>query len=203
MIQVAVAGNIGSGKTTLTCMLSESLGWKPLYETLDQNPYINDFYRDMPRWAFNLQVFFLHSRLNQIVEIRRGKDNVIQDRTIYEDAHIFAPNLYEMGLMAERDFKTYTDLFNLSTSLVQAPDLLIYIKASVKTLLRQIDSRGREYEKNINRSYLENLNEYYNRWIEEYSLGKVLIVDIDKSNFLEPAEYQKLLLQVKQLIGEE
>lgn len=202
MIQVSIAGNIGSGKTTLTKMLSESLNWKPQYETLDQNPYINDFYRDMPRWSFNLQVYFLHSRLKQIVELRQGQENVIQDRTIYEDAHIFAPNLYKLGLMTERDFTTYTDLFNLSTSLVQAPDLLIYIKSSVKTLIRQISNRGREYEKNINKSYLENLNEYYNRWICSYSLSNTLIINIDKLNFIESDEdYQKVLELVKKQIN--
>jgi Deoxynucleoside kinases len=199
MIQIAVAGNIGSGKTTLTKMLSESLGWKSLYESLDQNPYINDFYSDMLRWSFNLQIYFLNSRLKQIVELRQGEENVIQDRTIYEDAHIFAPNLYHMGLMYERDYRTYTDLFDITTSLVQSPDLLIYIRASVKTLIRQITNRGREYEKDISAEYLTNLNEHYETWIKSYKLGKLLIVDIDKLNFIESKkDFAKVLEQVKQ-----
>ena len=165
MIQIAVAGNIGSGKTTLTKMLSKSLGWDAMYEDLEQNPYINDFYGDMPRWSFNLQIYFLHSRLKQIVDVRRKERNVIQDRTVYEDAYIFAPNLHQMGLMTERDFNTYTKLFNLTTSLVHPPELLIYIKSSSKTLVRQIASRGRDYEKNISPEYLDNLNELYNKWV--------------------------------------
>ena len=199
MIQIAVAGNIGSGKTTLTKMLSESLGWKAQYEGLDQNPYINDFYRDMLRWSFNLQIYFLHSRLKQVVEIRKGKENVIQDRTIYEDALVFAPNLYRMGLMYERDYNTYIDLFNITTSLIQPPDLLIYIKASPKTLVKQITNRGREYERDINREYLKNLNELYEDWIKSYTFGKVLTIDIDKLNFIESKEdFGKVLVLVKQ-----
>jgi deoxyadenosine/deoxycytidine kinase len=202
MLQIAVAGNIGSGKTTLTKKLAESLGWKAQYESLDQNPYINDFYRDMLRWSFNLQIYFLHSRLKQIVEIRRGEENVIQDRTIYEDAHIFAPNLFQMGLLHERDYKTYLDLFEISTSLVQSPDLLIYIKSSVKTLVRQIENRGREYEKNINLEYLQNLNEHYETWIKKYKLGKLLVVDIDELNFLESKEaYNAVLQQVSEKLN--
>lgn len=202
MIQIAVAGNIGSGKTTLTKMLAQSLGWKAHYEGLDLNPYIDDFYRDMLRWSFNLQIYFLQSRLKQIVDIRKGKENVIQDRTIYEDAFIFAPNLYQMGLMHERDYQSYLDLFNISTSLVQSPDLLIYIKSSVETLVKQIANRGREYEKGINLEYLRNLNEHYETWIKGYHIGKVLIIDIDKLNFLESAkDFGKVLEQVKQKLG--
>jgi len=202
MIQIAVAGNIGSGKTTLTKMLAESLGWKAQYEGLEQNPYINDFYQDMLRWSFNLQVYFLHWRLKQIVELRQGEENVIQDRTIYEDAHIFAPNLYQMGLMYERDYRNYVDLFNITTSLVQSPDLLIYIKASEKTLVRQISNRGREYEKNISREYLKNLNDRYETWIKGYNLGKLLIIDIDQINFIESSEdFGRVLDLVKEKLA--
>lgn len=199
MIQIAVAGNIGSGKTTLTKMLSQSLSWEAMYEDLEQNPYINDFYGDMPRWSFNLQIYFLHSRLKQIVDARKRGHNVIQDRTIYEDAYIFAPNLYQMGLLTERDFKTYTKLFNLTTSLIQPPELLIYIKSSSNTLVRQISSRGRDYEKNISPEYLDNLNELYNKWIKIYHQDNLLIIDIDKLNFLEHVDdYEIVLEMVKQ-----
>jgi deoxyadenosine/deoxycytidine kinase len=197
MLQIAVAGNIGSGKTTLTKMLAESLGWKAQFEGLDENPYINDFYRDMLRWSFNLQIYFLHSRLKQTVELRKGEENVIQDRTIYEDAHIFAPNLYQMGLLYERDYRTYIDLFDITTSLVQSPDLLIYIRASVETLIRQITNRGREYEKEISAQYLTNLNEHYETWISSYTLGKLLVVDIDQLNFIES---KKSLASVVELV---
>lgn len=204
MIQIAVAGNIGSGKTTLTKMLSKSLGWDAMYEDLEQNPYINDFYGDMPRWSFNLQIYFLHSRLKQIVDVRRKERNVIQDRTVYEDAYIFAPNLHQMGLMTERDFNTYTKLFNLTTSLVHPPELLIYIKSSSKTLVRQIASRGRDYEKNISPEYLDNLNELYNKWIQSYNQGKLLIIDIDEHNFLDhKEEYVKVLEMVREKITSE
>lgn len=204
MIQIAVAGNIGSGKTTLTKMLSKSLGWDAMYEDLEQNPYINDFYGDMPRWSFNLQIYFLHSRLKQIVDVRRKERNVIQDRTVYEDAYIFAPNLHQMGLMTERDFNTYTKLFNLTTSLVHPPELLIYIKSSSKTLVRQIASRGRDYEKNISPEYLDNLNELYNKWIQSYNQGKLLIIDIDEHNFLDhKEEYVKVLEMVREKIASE
>lgn len=204
MIQIAVAGNIGSGKTTLTKMLSKSLGWDAMYEDLEQNPYINDFYGDMPRWSFNLQIYFLHSRLKQIVDVRRKERNVIQDRTVYEDAYIFAPNLHQMGLMTERDFNTYTKLFNLTTSLVHPPELLIYIKSSSKTLVRQIASRGRDYEKNISPEYLDNLNELYNQWIQSYDQSKLLIIDIDEHNFLDhKEEYVKVLEMVKEKIASE
>ena len=204
MIQIAVAGNIGSGKTTLTKRLSKSLGWDAMYEDLEQNPYINDFYGDMPRWSFNLQIYFLHSRLKQIVDVRRKERNVIQDRTVYEDAYIFAPNLHQMGLMTERDFNTYTKLFNLTTSLVHPPELLIYIKSSSKTLVRQIASRGRDYEKNISPEYLDNLNELYNKWIQSYNQGKLLIIDIDEHNFLDhKEEYVKVLEMVREKIASE
>ncbi len=180
---VAIAGNIGAGKTTLTEMLSKHYRWIPQFEDVDHNPYLTDFYDDMPRWSFNLQIYFLHGRLNQILEIQRGTETIIQDRTIYEDANIFAPNLHEMGLMSKRDFDNYFGFFTTIKSMVQPPDLLIYLKASVPTLVSQIQKRGREYEENIRLDYLKKLNDYYNKWIENYKEGPLLIIDCDKNKF--------------------
>jgi deoxyadenosine/deoxycytidine kinase len=180
---VAIAGNIGAGKTTLTEMLSKHYRWIPQFEDVDHNPYLTDFYDDMPRWSFNLQIYFLHGRLNQILDIQRGTETIIQDRTIYEDAHIFAPNLHEMGLMSKRDFDNYFGFFSTIKSMVQPPDLLIYLKASVPTLVSQIQKRGREYEENIRLDYLKKLNEYYNKWVEGYKEGPILIIDCDKNKF--------------------
>ncbi len=185
---VAIAGNIGAGKTTLTEMLSKHYRWIPQFEDVDNNPYLTDFYDDMPRWSFNLQIYFLHGRLNQILEIQRGTETIIQDRTIYEDAHIFAPNLHEMGLMSKRDFDNYFGFFSTIKSMVQPPDLLIYLKASVPTLVSQIQKRGREYEENIRLDYLKKLNEYYNKWVEGYKEGPILIIDCDKNKFGENEE---------------
>ena len=185
---VAIAGNIGAGKTTLTELLSKHYRWIPQFEDVDQNPYLYDFYEDMPRWSFNLQIYFLNSRLQQLVEIQKGTETVIQDRTIYEDANIFAPNLHEMGLMSKRDFDNYYHFFQTLKSLVQPPDLLIYLQASVPTLVGQIQKRGREYEENIRLDYLKKLNEYYNKWIGDYKEGKLLIVDVDKNKFAENEE---------------
>jgi deoxyadenosine/deoxycytidine kinase len=185
---VAVAGNIGAGKTTLTELLSKHYRWIPQFEDVDHNPYLMDFYEDMPRWSFNLQIYFLNSRLNQLLEIHRGTETVIQDRTIYEDANIFAPNLHEMGLMSKRDFDNYYHFFQTLKSMVQPPDLLIYLKASVPTLVGQIQKRGREYEENIRLDYLKKLNELYNRWIDGYKEGPVLIIDVDKNKFVERDE---------------
>ncbi len=185
---IAVAGNIGAGKTTLTERLSKHYKWIPQFEDVEHNPYLNDFYEDMPRWSFNLQIYFLNSRLNQILEIQRGNETIIQDRTIYEDAMIFAPNLHDMGLMSKRDFDNYFKFFETLKSMVQPPDLLIYLKASVPTLVGQIQKRGREYEENIRLDYLKKLNEYYTRFIESYKEGPVLVVDVDKNNFAETEE---------------
>ena len=185
---VAVAGNIGAGKTTLTEMLSKHYRWIPQFEDVDHNPYLTDFYDDMPRWSFNLQIYFLHGRLNQILDIQRGTETIIQDRTIYEDANIFAPNLHEMGLMSKRDFDNYYGFFSTIKTMVQPPDLLIYLKASVPTLVSQIQKRGREYEENIRLDYLKKLNEYYNKWIDNYKEGPILIIDCDKNKFGESEE---------------
>jgi deoxyadenosine/deoxycytidine kinase len=187
-MHIAVAGNIGSGKTTLTRLLAKNYGWKPHFEDVDDNPYLNDFYEDMQRWSFNLQIYFLNSRFGQIVDIRRKGDTVIQDRTIYEDAHIFAPNLHIMGLMSTRDFNNYLNLFTLMSSLIQPPDLLIYLRGSVPTLVSQIQKRGRDYEKNIRLDYLQRLNERYEAWIETYKLGKMLIIEVDNMNFADRPE---------------
>jgi len=186
---IAVAGNIGAGKTTLTELLSKHYRWIPQFEDADHNPYLNDFYEDMPRWSFNLQVFFLNSRLNQLLEISNGTETVIQDRTIYEDAHIFAPNLHEMGLMSKRDYNNYFQFFQTLKRLVQPPDLLIYLHASVPTLVGQIQKRGREYEENIRLDYLKRLNDLYNKWIEGYKEGALLVIDIDKNKFPENDEH--------------
>ena len=182
-MHIAVAGNIGSGKTTLTSLLAKHYGWEPHFEDVDDNPYLNDFYQDMQRWSFNLQIYFLNSRFNQILDIKKSGKDIIQDRTIYEDAFIFAPNLHSMGLMSTRDFENYFTLFNLVSSLVNAPDLIIYLRASIPTLVNQIQNRGRKYESSIRLDYLKRLNERYEAWIESYNLGKLLIVDADNYNF--------------------
>jgi deoxyadenosine/deoxycytidine kinase len=185
---IAIAGNIGAGKTTLTEMLSKHYRWIPQFEDVDHNPYLIDFYDDMPRWSFNLQIYFLHGRLNQILEIQRGTETIIQDRTIYEDANIFAPNLHEMGLMSKRDFDNYYGFFSTIKTMVQPPDLLIYLKASVPTLVSQIQKRGREYEENIRLDYLKKLNEFYNKWTDGYKEGPILVIDCDKNKFGENEE---------------
>ncbi|PKQ62463.1 deoxynucleoside kinase [Labilibaculum filiforme] len=187
-MHIAIAGNIGSGKTTLTELLAKQYGWEAHYEDVDENPYLNDFYEDMKRWSFNLQIYFLKSRFNQIMEIRKAGKNVVQDRTIYEDAMIFAPNLFDMGLMSQRDFKNYNNLFELMGSMVQAPDLLIYLRSSVPTLVNQIQKRGRDYEETIRLDYLKNLNSRYENWIQNYNRGKLLIVDADNIDFLDNPE---------------
>lgn len=187
-MHIAIAGNIGSGKTTLTRLLSKHYGWEPKYEEVDNNPYLSDFYNDMQRWSFNLQIYFLKERFKGLVEIERNKIDVIQDRTIYEDARIFAPNLHAMGLMTSRDFENYNSLFDLMLSLVKPPELLIYLRSSIPNLVSQIHKRGREYESGIRIDYLSGLNDRYEQWIAEYKDGKVLIVDVDENKFEDRSE---------------
>lgn len=182
-MHIAIAGNIGSGKTTLTRLLSKHYNWDAKYEDVDENPYLADFYNDMQRWSFNLQIYFLKERFKGIVEIQKSLNNVVQDRTIYEDARIFASNLHAMGLMSSRDFENYNTLFDLMLSLVKAPDLLIYLRSSIPNLVSQIHKRGREYENGIRIDYLSGLNDRYEKWIESYKDGKVLIVDVDENKF--------------------
>ncbi|MGM0666399.1 MAG: deoxynucleoside kinase [Bacteroidota bacterium] len=193
-MHIAIAGNIGSGKTTLAGLLSKHYGWEANYEDVDENPYLNDFYDDMQRWSFNLQIFFLNSRFNQIIEIKKRDKTVIQDRTIYEDAYIFAPNLHSMGLMSTRDFENYFTLFNLMSSLIEPPDLLLYLRASVPTLVNQIQKRGREYENSIRIDYLKRLNERYEAWIESYKLGKLLIVEADAYDFPDNTDHLRQII---------
>ncbi len=187
-MHLAIAGNIGSGKTTLTGLLAKHYNYEAQYEDVDDNPYLDDFYEEMQRWSFNLQVYFLRSRFEQVIRVREENLNVIQDRTIYEDANIFAPNLHAMGLMTARDYNSYSGLFELMERNLQAPDLLIYLRASVPTLVDHIQKRGREYENSIRIDYLRRLNERYEAWINTYDKGKVLIINVDKNKFPENAE---------------
>ena len=180
---VAIAGNIGAGKTTLCTQLGKHFGWEIHYESTDNNPYLSDFYNDMQRWSFNLQIYFLNNRYRQIVNIHNGDSTVIQDRTIYEDAFIFAPNLHDMGLMSTRDFHNYRDLFQLMMSQVQSPDLLIYLKADISTLVSHIQSRGRDYEGSMSLDYLKRLNERYETWIKDYTDGNLLIINANEVDF--------------------
>lgn len=182
-MHIAIVGNIGAGKTTLTKLLANHLNWEPQFEAVDDNPYLEDFYGDMKRWAFNLQIYFLNSRFRHIVQLQQKETNIIQDRTIYEDAYIFAENLYDMGLMSARDFENYSNIFESIVSYIKAPDLLIYLRASVPTLVENIQTRGREYEANIRLDYLSKLNAKYEKWIKNYKEGKLLILDKDKLDF--------------------
>ena len=182
-MHIAIAGNIGAGKTTLTALLSKHFGWEAHYEDVEANPYLNSFYEDMQRWSFNLQIYFLASRFRQIVNIHASGKNVIQDRTIYEDAYIFAPNLHAMNLMETRDFENYSALFELISSMIRPPDLLIYLRSTVPNLVKQIQRRGRVYEESIRLDYLKSLNERYEAWIAKYKLGKLLIINVDEINF--------------------
>jgi deoxyadenosine/deoxycytidine kinase len=185
---IAIAGNIGAGKTTLTELLSKHYGWESEYESVENNPYLSDFYEDMHRWSFNLQIYFLNSRFQQLVKLRNGAKTVIQDRTIYEDAYIFAPNLHQMGLMSTRDFDNYQSLFKTMSNMIAPPDLMIYLQASIPSLVENIQNRAREYEENIRLDYLRKLNQYYDTWIESYKVGKLLIINIDDMDFLNNKE---------------
>lgn len=197
MKHIGIAGNIGAGKTTLCEALSRHYGWEVHYEDTSNNPYLSDFYFDMHRWSFNLQVYFLNSRFQQLIEIQNGSKTVIQDRTIYEDAHIFAPNLHEMGLMSTRDFENYISFFRTISKKVNAPDLLIYLKASLGTLVGQIERRGRAYEDNIRLDYLKQLNQYYDNWIDNYKEGPLLIINVDDLNYADKnADFGKVVEKI-------
>ncbi|MFZ4561367.1 MAG: deoxynucleoside kinase [Saprospiraceae bacterium] len=197
---VAIAGNIGAGKTTLCTQLGRTFGWEVHYESTDNNPYLIDFYNDMRRWSFNLQIFFLHNRYRQILKILQGEQTVIQDRTIYEDAHIFAPNLHDMGLMPTRDFHNYLELFETMSSQIQPPDLLIYLRAGIPTLVNHIQLRGRDYEGNMSLDYLRRLNERYENWIASYTDGRLLVINADEVDFVNNVEH---LAQVVNLVDGE
>ncbi len=185
---IAIAGNIGAGKTTLSTQLAKHFGWEVHYEETEGNPYLSDFYGDMKRWSFNLQVYFLNSRYRQVLDIQQGNKIIIQDRTIYEDANIFAPNLHDMGLMSKRDFENYRSLFELMVQHIKAPDLLIYLKSSIPTLVDHISQRGRDYENNISIDYLKRLNERYENWINSYNSGKLLVINVDNLDFINKKE---------------
>ncbi|WP_134088270.1 deoxynucleoside kinase [Olivibacter sp. XZL3] len=194
-MHIAIVGNIGAGKTTLTGLLAKHLGWEPQFEEVEDNPYLEDFYGDMKRWSFNLQIFFLNSRFRHIVELQKRNVNIIQDRTIYEDAYIFAENLHDMGLMTTRDFQNYSNIFESIVSFIKAPDLLIYLKASVPTLVDNIQLRGRDYEAGIRLDYLSKLNDKYQKWISGYQEGKLLILDKDKLDFANNPEDLGFVIQ--------
>ena len=187
-MHVAIAGNIGAGKTTLTKLLAKHFNWEAQYEDVLENPYLEDFYNKMERWSFNLQIYFLNSRFRQILEIRESGKSIIQDRTIYEDAHIFAPNLHAMGLMTNRDYENYRSLFDLMEQVVKGPDLLIYLRSSIPNLVSQIHKRGREYENSISIDYLSRLNERYEAWVHKYDKGNLMIIDVDNINFVDNPE---------------
>ncbi|PVX51051.1 deoxyadenosine/deoxycytidine kinase [Balneicella halophila] len=195
-MHIAVAGNIGAGKTTLTELLAKHYGWRAEYEDTVHNPYLSDFYDDMERWSFALQIYFLSSRLEQVLELREKKENVIQDRTIYEDAYIFAPSIASLNMMERRDFENYLSLFEVMSGLVQAPDLLIYLRADVSSLVKNIERRGRDYEKTIRLDYLKELNDRYEEWIHNYKLGKLLIVDVNQINIRDPKNLNQVISKI-------
>lgn len=187
-MHIAISGNIGAGKTTLATKLGQHFNWEVFLEAVDENPYLKDFYDDMKRWSFHLQVYFLNSRLRQVQQIQAGKKGVIQDRTLFEDAHIFAKNLHQSGLMEPRDYDNYRALFDSMSELVRPPDLLIYLRADLPKLIGQIQKRNRDYENNIRIDYLKNLNEHYEEWIAGYDKGKLLIVDVNNLDFVSRPE---------------
>ena len=184
-MHIAIAGNIGAGKTSLTDLLSKHYKWQGHFEEVVENPYLDDFYHQMERWSFNLQIYFLNSRFGQLIEIQKSGINVIQDRSIYEDAHIFAPNLHAMGLLSQRDYQNYISLFELMEGMVTGPDLMIYLRSSIPNLVDNIHKRGREFENSISIDYLSRLNERYEAWVHNYNKGKLLIIDVDKLNFVD------------------
>lgn len=194
-MHIAIVGNIGAGKTTLTELLAKHFGWEAQFEAVDNNPYLEDFYGDMKRWSFNLQIYFLNSRFQQIIELQKGEKSIIQDRTIYEDAYIFAENLHDMGLMSGRDYENYRAIFDNITSFIKPPDLLIYLKASVPTLVNNIQRRGREYESGIRLDYLSKLNDKYKKWIDGYQEGKLLVLDKDNLDFAKNPEDLGFIIQ--------
>ncbi len=187
-MHIAIAGNIGSGKTTLTKMLAKHYGYRSMLETDCNNPYISSFYEDMRRWSFNLEIHYLHTRIKHLIEIRKSETNIVQDRTLYEDAYIFTPNLHAMGLMTTRDFDNYLQMFELLESFIQPPDLLIYLRADVPNLIKQIQRRGRDYEGSIRLDYLSSLNNRYESWIEEYNRSKMMVIDVRELNFVDKPE---------------
>lgn len=201
-MHIAIAGNIGCGKTTLTKMLAKRYGWTPRFEPVDNNPYLADYYADMPRWAFNIQIYFLAKRFKEVVEISKSPDTIVQDRTIFEDARIFAPNLHAMGMMSDRDFDNYSDLFDTMISLVRLPDLMIYIRSSLPNLVNQIHKRGRDFEQSMRMDFLSGLNDRYEAWIKDYP-GKLVIVDGDNCKFeQDPTEFMKITDKIDaQLFG--
>ncbi len=194
-MHIAIVGNIGAGKTTLTRLMAKQLGYEPQYEAVEHNPYLEDFYSDMKRWSFNLQIFFLNSRFQHMLQLQKEKKNIIQDRTIYEDAYIFAENLHDMGLMSTRDFENYSGIFESVLEFISPPDLLIYLRASVPTLVNNIQLRGRDYEAAIRLDYLSKLNEKYEKWIGSYQGGKLLILDKDKLDFANKTEDLAFVLE--------
>ena len=200
-MHIAIAGNIGAGKTSLTELLAKHYAWEAHFEDVIDNPYLDDFYNHMERWSFNLQIYFLKSRFQQFLNIKNGKKTIVQDRTIYEDAHIFAPNLKSMGLMNQRDFKNYQELFELMESLIKGPDLLIYLRSSIPNLVNKIHKRGREFENSISIDYLSRLNEIYEAWTSTYDKGKIIIIDVDDIDFVENKEdLNKIISKVDKAI---